>query len=248
MSISIKNKEQIDKMRKAGKILKQTLDLLESSIYPGQTTSRLNDLAYNYIISQGAKPSFLNYQGFPFTICASLNDQVVHGFCTDIPLKDGDIISIDCGVIWEGYHSDAARTFPVGNISVEKQKLIEATKNSFFEGIKDIKAGSRLGHISHKIQVYLESRGYGVVRELAGHGVGRELHEDPIVANFGKYNSGIVLQDGMTLAIEPMSTLGKRDVVLEDNDWTVSTYDGKPSAHYENTVLITKDGVEILTL
>ena len=248
MSISIKNKEQIDKMRKAGKILKQTLDLLESSIYPGQTTSRLNDLAYNYIISQGAKPSFLNYQGFPFTICASLNDQVVHGFCTDIPLKDGDIISIDCGVIWEGYHSDAARTFPVGNISVEKQKLIEATKNSFFEGIKDIKAGSRLGHISHKIQVYLESRGYGVVRELAGHGVGRELHEDPIVANFGKYNSGIVLQDGMTLAIEPMSTLGKRDVVLEDNDWTVSTYDGKPSAHYEKTVLITKDGVEILTL
>lgn len=248
MSISIKNKEQIEKMRKAGKILKQTLDLLESSIYPGQTTSRLNDLAYNYIISQGAKPSFLNYQGFPFTICASLNDEVVHGFCTDIPLKEGDIISIDCGVIWEGYHSDAARTFPVGNISIENQQLIEATKNSFFEGIRDIKAGSRLGHISHKIQVYLESRGYGVVRELAGHGVGRELHEDPIVANFGKYNSGIVLQEGMTLAIEPMSTLGKRDVVLENNDWTVSTYDGKTSAHYENTVLITKDGVEILTL
>lgn len=248
MSISIKNKDEIEKMRKAGKILKQTLDLLESSIYPGQTSSRLNDLAYNYIISQGAKPSFLNYQGFPFTICASRNDQVVHGFCDDIPLKDGDIISIDCGVIWEGYHSDAARTFPVGNISIENQKLIEATKESFFEGIKDIKAGSRLGHISHRIQVYLESHGYGVVRELAGHGVGRELHEDPIVANFGKYNSGIVLQEGMTLAIEPMSTLGKKDVVLEDNDWTVSTYDGKPSAHYENTILITKDGVEILTL
>ena len=163
-------------------------------------------------------------------------------------LKEGDIISVDCGVIWQGYHADAARTFPVGNISIENQKLIEDTKESFFEGIKDIKAGSRLGHISHKIQVYLESRGYGVVRELAGHGVGKQLHEDPIVANFGKYNSGIILQEGMTLAIEPMSTLGKRDVVLEDNDWTVSTLDGKTSAHYENTVLITKDGVEILTL
>ncbi len=248
MNITIKNEKEIEKMKKAGKILKQTLDLLESSIYPGQTTSRLNDLAYNYIISQGAKPSFLNYEGFPYTICASLNDQVVHGFCTDIPLKEGDIISIDCGVIWEGYHADAARTFPVGNISVEKSNLIEATKESFFAGIKDIKAGSKLGHISHRIQVYLEERGYGVVRELVGHGVGQKLHEDPLVPNYGKYNSGVVLVEGMTLAIEPMSTLGKRDVYLEDNDWTVSTQDGQPSAHYENTVLITKDGVEILTL
>ena len=136
----------------------------------------------------------------------------------------------------------------MGNISLENQKLIETTKESFFEGIKDIKAGSRLGHISHKIQVYLESRGYGVVRELTGHGIGTHLHEDPYVPNYGKYNSGIVLQEGMTLAIEPMSTLGKRDVYLEDNDWTVTTCDEKPSAHYENTILITKDGVEILTL
>ena len=248
MSISIKNNEQIEKMRKAGKILKETLDLLEASIYPGQTTKRLNDLAYNYIVSKGAKPSFLNYQGFPYTICASLNEQVVHGFCTDEPLVEGDIISIDCGVIWEGFHADAARTFPVGNISIEKSNLIEATKNSFFEGIKDIKAGSRLGHISHRIQVYLEERGYGVVRELCGHGVGANLHEDPNVPNYGKYNSGVVLAEGMTLAIEPMSTLCKRDVYLEDNGWTVTTYDQKPSAHYENTVLITKDGVEILTL
>lgn len=248
MSISIKNEEEIEKMRQAGKILKQTLELLEQSIYPGQTSSRLNDLAYNYIISQGAQPSFLNYEGFPFTICASKNAEVVHGFCDDVPLKDGDIISIDCGVIWQGYHSDAARTFAVGNISLENQKLIETTKESFFEGIKDIKAGSRLGHISHKIQVHLESNGYGVVRELTGHGIGTHLHEDPYVPNYGKYNSGIVLQEGMTLAIEPMSTLGKRDVYLEDNDWTVTTCDGKPSAHYENTILITKDGVEILTL
>ena len=172
----------------------------------------------------------------------------MHGFCSNVPLKEGDIISIDCGVIYEGYHSDAARTFPVGNISIKNSNLIEATKQSFFEGIKDIKAGSRLGHISHKIQVYLESRGYGVVRELCGHGVGTHLHEDPLVPNYGKYNSGIVLQEGMTLAIEPMATLGRRDVYLEDNDWTVTTQDGLPSAHYENTILITKDGVEILTL
>lgn len=248
MSITIKNSEQLDKMRKAGQILKNTLDLLEQSIFPGQTSLRLNDLAYKYITSQGAKPSFLNYEGFPFTICASVNEQVVHGFCSDIPLEDGDIISVDCGVIWEGYHSDAARTFAVGNVSAEKQKLIQVTKESFFEGIKDIKAGSRLGHISHKIQVHLESHGYGVVRELVGHGIGTHLHEDPNVPNYGKYNSGVVLQEGMTLAIEPMSTLGRRDVWLEDNDWTVSTVDGKPSAHYENTVIITKDGVEILTL
>lgn len=248
MSVTIKDNKAIEKMRKAGRILKDTLALLEQSIYPGQTTSRLNDLAYNYIISQGAKPSFLNYEGFPFTICASVNDQVVHGFCSDIPLKDGDILSVDCGVIWEGYHADAARTFPVGNISVEDAKLIQATKESFFAGIEGIKAGSKLGHISHRIQVYLEERGYGVVRELVGHGVGEKLHEDPMVPNYGKYNSGIVLQAGMTLAIEPMSTLGKRDVCLEDNDWTVSTADGKSSAHYENTVLITENGVEILTL
>ncbi len=248
MSIKIKNNDEIDKMRIAGKILKETLEMLEASVYPGQTSLRLNDLAYNFIISKGAKPSFLNYQGFPYTICASVNDQIVHGFCTDIPLKDGDIISIDCGVIWEGFHVDAARTFAVGNISVEKANLIRATKESFFAGIEGIKAGSKLGHISHRIQAYLEDRGYGVVRELVGHGVGSELHEDPIVPNYGKYNSGIVLVEGMTLAIEPMSTLGKRDVCLEDNDWTVSTLDGLDSAHYENTVLITKDGVEILTL
>ena len=246
--ITVKNNEEIEKMRHAGKILKETLDLMEASIYPGQTTKRLDEIAYNYIISQGGQPSFKGYEGFPNTICASKNDQVVHGFCDDEPLKEGDIISIDCGVIWEGYHSDAARTYPVGAISVEKSNLINATKESFFEGIKDIKAGSRLGHISHKIQVYLEDRGYGVVRELTGHGIGTHLHEDPYVPNYGKYNSGVTLVEGMTLAIEPMSTLGKREVYLEDNDWTVTTWDHLPSAHYENTVLITKDGVEILTL
>ncbi len=248
MNITIKNSEQIGKMRKAGKILSDCLKMLEEHIFPGQTSLRLNDLAYKFIISQGAKPSFLHYEGFPFTICASVNEQVVHGFCSNVPLKEGDIISIDCGVIWEGYHSDAARTFPVGNVSLEKTKLIEATKQSFFAGIEGIKAGSRLGHISHRVQVYLEERGYGVVRELTGHGVGEDLHEDPLVPNYGNYNSGIVLQEGMTIAVEPMSTMGKRAVYLENNDWTVTTVDHQPSAHYENTILITKDGVEILSL
>ena len=248
MNITIKNEQQIEKMRKAGKILSETLKMLEEHIFPGQTSLRLNDLAYKFIISKGAKPSFLHYEGFPYTICASVNDQVVHGFCSNEPLKEGDIISIDCGVIWEGYHSDAARTFPVGNISVEKANLINATKESFFAGIEGIKAGSRLGHISHRVQVYLESRGYGVVRELTGHGVGTDLHEDPIVPNYGNFNSGIVLQAGMTIAVEPMSTMGRRNVYLEDNEWTVTTTDHQPSAHYENTILITNDGVEILTI
>lgn len=248
MQITIKSKEELDLMRHAGKILADTLKLIEQNIYIGQTSARLNQLAYDYITSCGAKPSFLGYEGFPYTICASVNSEVVHGFATDIPLKEGDIISVDCGVIWKGYHADAARTFPVGEIKWEVQKLIEDTKQSFFEGIKDIRAGSKLGHISHKIQAYLEERGYGVVRELVGHGIGTHLHEDPAVPNYGPYNSGVVLKEGMTLAIEPMSTLGKRNVVLSHNGWTVMTEDGLPSAHYENTVIITDDGVEIITL
>lgn len=248
MNITIKTKSELDLMRQAGKILADTLKLMEQNIYVGQTSAQLNALAYEYITSQGAKPSFLGYEGFPYTICASVNSEVVHGFATDIPLKDGDIISVDCGVIYKGYHADAARTFPVGEVKWEVKQLIEDTKQSFFEGIKDIRAGSKLGHISHKIQVYLEERGYGVVRELVGHGIGTHLHEDPMVPNYGPYNSGVVLKSGMTLAIEPMSTLGKRNVVLSRNGWTVMTEDGLPSAHYENTVIITDDGVEIITL
>lgn len=248
MKITIKTESQLELMRQAGKILSDTLKLIEQNIYVGQTSAQLNKLAYDYISSKGAKPSFLGYEGFPYTICASVNNEVVHGFATDVPLKEGDIISVDCGVIYKGYHADAARTFPVGNVKWEVQKLIEDTKQSFFEGIKDIRAGSKLGHISHKIQVYLEDRGYGVVRELVGHGIGTHLHEDPMVPNYGPYNGGVVLKRGMTLAIEPMSTLGKRNVVLHHNGWTVLTEDGLPSAHYENTVIITDDGVEIITL
>lgn len=248
MRITIKNNEELDLMRQAGKILSDTLKMIEKNVYVGQTTNNLNKLAYDYIISRDATPSFLGYDGFPFSICASRNSEVVHGFCDDRPLEDGDIISIDCGVCYKGWQSDAARTFLVGNVKWEVQKLVEDTKQSFFEGIKDIKAGCKLGNISHKIQVYLEKNGYGVVRELVGHGIGREMHEDPMVPNYGPFNSGIVLQNGMTLAIEPMSTLGRRNVVLASNGWTVETEDGLPSAHYENTVIITSEGVEILTL
>ena len=248
MNITIKTKSELDLMRQAGKILADTLKLIEQNIYIGQTSAQLDKLAYDYIASFGAKPSFLGYEGFPYTICASVNSEVVHGFATDIPLKDGDIISIDCGVNYKGYHADAARTFAVGNVEPKVLKLIEETKQSFFEGIKDVCAGSKLGHISHKIQAHLETNGYGVVRELVGHGIGTHLHEDPMVPNYGPYNAGVVLKAGMTLAIEPMSTLGKRNVVLAHNGWTVLTEDGLPSAHYENTVIITDDGVEIITL
>ena len=248
MNITIKNNQELELMRQAGKILADTLKLIENNIYVGQTSAQLNQLAYEHITSLGAKPSFLGYEGFPYTICASLNAEVVHGFANDIPFKDGDIISIDCGVNYKGYHADAARTFPVGDVKAEVRQLIEDTKQSFFEGIKDVRAGCKLGNISHKIQDYLEKRGYGVVRELVGHGIGTHLHEDPMVPNYGAYNSGVVLKNNMTLAIEPMSTLGKRYVVLADNGWTVFTEDGLPSAHYENTVIITDDGVEIITL
>ena len=248
MNVGIKNDKELDLMRQAGKILSDTLKLIEKNIYVGQTTNNLNKLAYDYIISCEATPSFLGYEGFPYTICASKNNQVVHGFCDDVPLKDGDIISVDCGVCYKGYHADAARTFPVGNVKWEILKLIEETKQSFFEGIKDVTAGCKLGNISNKIQVHLEKNGYGVVRELVGHGIGKKLHEDPMVPNYGPFNSGLVLRTGMTLAIEPMSTLGRRHVVLEDNGWTVSTEDGKPSAHYENTVIIKDNTIEIITL
>ena len=248
MSVSIKTEQEIEQMRVAGKILAETFKELESHIFPGQTRLHLNNLADKFIRSKGAYPTCLNYEGFPYSICASVNQEVVHGFCTDEPIKDGDIITLDIVVNYKGMNADAARTYLVGNVDPKVVKLVEDTKQAFFEGVAGIKAGSRLGHISHRIQAYAEQRGYGVVRELAGHGVGKEMHEDPCVDNFGKYNSGIVLEAGMTLAVEPMITLGKRNVYLENNDWTVSTVDGLPSAHYENTILIKEDGIEILTI
>lgn len=247
--ISIKSAHQIEKMRVACKLTKDALDLLEKHIRPGISTAELDKIAFDFIKSKNARPNFLHYHGYPASICASVNDVVVHGIPSkDKILHEGDIISIDMGVEKDGYNGDAARTFPVGKISPEAQKLIDVTRESFFEGIKYLKHGAKLGDVSHAIQEYVENYGYSVVRDLVGHGIGAELHEDPSVPNFGRAGRGVKLAAGMTLAIEPMVNMGAYDVWVDDDEWTVSTQDGSLSAHYENTVLITRDGYEILTL
>lgn len=246
--IKIKTDQEVSLMRKAGEITRQTLELLEKSVMPGVTTKQLDEIAYNFIKKSGATPSFLNYGGFPATICASVNDEVVHGIPNDRVLQEGDIISIDVGAKYKGYNGDSARTFAVGKISEERQKLIDVTKQSFFEGIKGIKAGCSVGDISSQVQRYVEKHGFSVVRDLVGHGVGKELHEDPMVPNFGFAGLGPKLRANTIIAIEPMVNAGKPQVVVDkQNGWTVSTRDGSDSAHYENTVLITENGVEILT-
>ena len=247
--ISIKSSKQIDKMRESCKLTKELFLILEDKIKPGITTKELDTIAYEFYKKHGATPNFLNYNGYPATICASVNDEVVHGIPSHkTVLRDGDIISIDMGCILDGWHSDAARTFGVGKITDEAQKLIDDTKQSFFEGISVLKHGVKLGDVSHTIQTFLEERGYGVVRDLVGHGIGRELHESPEVPNFGTVGRGVRLAAGMTLAIEPMVTAGNYRVGVLDDDWTVVTADGSLAAHYENTVVITRDGCEILTL
>lgn len=247
--ISIKSSKQIDKMRESCKLTKELFLILEDKIKPGITTKELDTIAYEFYKKHGATPNFLNYNGYPATICASVNDEVVHGIPSNkVILRDGDIISIDMGCILDGWHSDAARTFGVGKITDEAQKLIDDTKQSFFEGISVLKHGVKLGDVSHTIQTFLEERGYGVVRDLVGHGIGRELHESPEVPNFGTAGRGVRLAAGMTLAIEPMVTAGNYRVGVLDDDWTVVTADGSLAAHYENTVVITRDGCEILTL
>lgn len=236
-------------MRESCQLTKELFLILEDKIKPGITTKELDTIAYNFYKKHGATPNFLNYNGYPGTICASVNDEVVHGIPSSHRiLKDGDIVSIDMGCILDGWHSDAARTFAVGKISEEAQRLIDVTRQSFFESIAAVKHGVKLGNVSSTIQNYIESNGYGVVRDLVGHGVGRELHEDPEVPNFGKAGRGIRLAAGMTLAIEPMVAAGDYHVNVLDDDWTVVTRDGSLAAHYENTVVVTREGCEILTL
>lgn len=249
MPISIKTEKEIELMQESGRILAKVLQELESLIRPGISTLEIDKKCYEIIKGYGCEPSFLNYNGFPASLCVSVNDEVVHG----IPdkehiLKEGDIVSLDCGVIYKGYHSDAARTVPVGKISEEAKKLIEVTEQSFFEGIKYAKAGNHLHEISEAIQAYVESFGFSVVRDLVGHGIGRNLHEEPQVPNFKQRNRGPKLAPGMTLAIEPMVNAGRYHVYWSDNDWTVITQDGSLSAHYENTILITEGEPKILTL
>lgn len=247
--IKIKSQEEIDLMREAGRITRDTLKVVENSIRVGISTKELDKIAFDYIKSQGATPSFKNYCGFPGSICASVNDTIVHGIpSNNIILKEGDIISIDCGAKYKGYHGDAARTFPVGKIDAKVKRLIKVTEQSFFEGIKDLKSGAFVGDISHRIQTFVEKNGYSIVRELVGHGVGSHLHEDPMVPNYGKAGSGPRLNARAVIAIEPMVNMGDKNVVFMSDGWTCKTKDGLPSAHYENTVLITENGVEILTL
>lgn len=249
MAVSIKSAREIELMREAGRILAMVHEELGKAIKPGISTLDIDRLGERIIRSYGCVPSFKNYNGYPASICVSVNDEVVHG----IPnkhriLHEGDIVSLDAGVIYHGYHSDAARTHAVGKVSEEAQKLMDVTKQSFFEGIKYAKAGNHLNDISSAIQAYAESFGYGVVRDLVGHGIGEHLHEEPEVPNFSQRRKGIKLVPGMTLAIEPMINAGRPDVAWLDDDWTVVTDDGSLSSHYENTVLITEDGPEILSM
>lgn len=245
--ISIKSSREIELLRIAGKIVGDTHNYLKEYIKPGITTKKLDKLAYDYILSKGAIPSFLNYEGYPASICTSINNEVVHGIPGNYKLKKGDIISIDIGACYKGYHGDSAWTYPVGEVSKEKDYLLEHTQQALFEGLKEVKEGNRIGDIGYSINKYAVEHKLGVVRELVGHGVGNKLHEEPDVPNYGKKNTGPLLREGMVIAVEPMLNLGSREVLLLDDDWTVVTSDNQPSAHFEHTVLITKDGYEILT-
>ena len=247
--ISIKSQEEIELMREAGRILAITHEEMRKALKPGMTTYDIDKLGEEVIRSYHCEPSFLNYQGYPASVCVSVNDEVVHGIPSkNRVLQDGDIVSLDAGVIYKGYHSDSARTYGVGEISDMAKYLIEATKQSFFEGIKFARAGCHLYDISRAIDAYASKFGYGIVRDLVGHGIGTHLHEDPQIPNFKQWRKGIKLQPGMTLAIEPMINLGRADVAWLDDEWTVVTMDGSLSAHYENTILITDGEPEILTL
>lgn len=246
--IFIKDDLALTLMRKAGKIVGETLLLLENKIEPGISTGELDRIAEEFIISKGAKPSFKGMYGFPNTLCISVNDQVVHGIPGGYILKEGDIVSIDCGAFIDGFHGDAARTFPVGKVSENAEKLIQVTRDCFFEGIKFAQVGNRLTDISHAIQKYVEANGFSVVKTFVGHGIGRDLHEDPEVPNFGRPGKGPMLTKGMALAIEPMVNEGSFRVRTLNDNWTVVTSDGSLSSHYENTVAILPDGPEILTL
>ena len=247
--IKIKSDAEIELMRESGRITKQVLDLIGRSIKEGMTTKDLDTIAYNYIISCGATPSFLNYNGYPASICASVDNMVVHGIpSNDVVIKNGQIVSIDVGVIYNGWQGDAARTFLVGEVSEEKKKLVKVTEECFFKAIEHLQDGTPLGDIGYYVQTHAEQNGYGVVRALTGHGIGKAMHEDPSVPNFGRKGTGIRLKKGMVIAIEPMINMGTYQVQFLNDGWGVVTKDGLPSAHYENTVAITENGVEILTL
>lgn len=245
--ISIKSEREIEFLRIAGEITGSTHKYLIPFIKPGITTKRLDELAEEYILKRGATPSFKGYDGFPASICTSINNEVVHGIPSNRKLKDGDIISIDIGACYKGYHGDSAWTYPVGKIDDKKKYLLEHTEKSLFKGLETIHDGCHVGDIGYAVSKYAKEHNLGVVRELVGHGVGTDVHEDPDVPNYGTRHTGPLLKEGMVIAVEPMLNLGTRKVYILDDDWTIITADDKPSAHFEHTVLVTKDGYEILT-
>ena len=246
--IAIKNERELNVMRKACKITAAARALAGEMVRPGVSTQQIDKAVHDFIVAQGAKPSFLGYHGYPASVCISVNDAVIHGIPGGYVLREGDIVSIDVGAYYEGFHGDCAATFPCGAISTQAQKLIEVTKQSFYEGIRFATRGHRVSDISHAIQTYVESNGFSVVRSFVGHGVGAQLHEEPEVPNYGQSGRGPRLLPGMTLAIEPMVNAGFYDVKVLKDGWTTVTADGKLSAHYENTVLITDGEPEILTV
>ena len=249
--ITIKSAADIEKMDVAGRIVEDTLNLLAQSAEIGMTTAELDDIAVSFIKSRGAEASFLNYNGYPRSICTSVNEQVVHGIPGKYRLKDGDILSLDVGAYKDGFHGDAARTVLIGTVPEDVQKLVRVTKECFFEGIRFAKPGYRISDVAKAVQQHAERNGYGVVRELVGHGIGRRMHEDPEVPNYwddSRFGRGVRLEAGMTIAVEPMINMGTARVYQLDDGWTVITADGKPSAHYENTVLITDGEPRLLTL
>ncbi|MFV0499347.1 MAG: type I methionyl aminopeptidase [Bacilli bacterium] len=245
--IVIKSNREIELMRRAGEIVYETHQQLKKRICVGITTRELDKIAYDYIVSCDATPSFKGYGGFPSTLCTSVNDEVVHGIPSDYKLKDGDIISIDIGACYQGYHGDSAWTYEVGKVDIETKRLLDLTKEALFVGLEQVKPGNRIGDISHAIGVFAKEHNLGVVKELTGHGVGSKLHEDPHIPNYGKKDTGAKLKPGMTLAIEPMLNLGTANIGIEADGWTVKTLDGKQSAHYEHTIVVTNTGYDILT-
>lgn len=248
MTIQLKSKDEIELMRAAGRIVAETLDLVASEIHEGMTTQQIDKLVEDFIRSKGAVPSFKGYHGYPASACVSVEDEVVHGIPGKRVIRDGEVVSVDVGACLEGFHGDSARTYSIGQVSDQKRKLLEYTKKALEAGIDKAKKGNKLGAISSAVQQVAESQGYGIVRELVGHGIGREMHEEPQVPNFGSPNDGPVLKPGMVLAIEPMINLGTFRVKTMPDGWTIVTADGQPSAHFEHTVAITENGPDILTV
>lgn len=245
--IYLKTDEEVELLRESNILVGRTLAEVGRNVRPGVTTKQLDKIAEEYIRSNGAIPSFLGYAGFPNSICTSVNEQVVHGIPNDHPLRDGDIVSVDCGALKNGFHGDSCYTFCVGEVSKEVLRLLRTTKEALYKAIDVARAGVRLGDVGNAIQKHCESNGFSVVREYVGHGIGYDMHEEPMVPNYGKCGRGIMLKDGMAIAIEPMICQGKKSISMKDDGWTVVTSDGKYAAHYEHTIVVRRGRSEIMS-